>query len=136
MKTVKQLYNEHTVDLMLQQALWDLAIQAAALDPRPVTSGAYMAALTAVIDAQGKRSALQQMHVPEVVLLLLFLVFVTSGGMLSYSSGLNGQRVLTPTLIVSALIAMIVFIIIDLDRPKRGMIQVNQSNLLELRDSV
>lgn len=74
-----------------------------------------------------------QMHVPEVVLYLLFLVFIASGGILGYSSGLSGKRVMSPTMMVSFLIALIVFIIIDLDRPKRGLIQVNQGPMQTLQ---
>jgi len=89
-------------------------------------------ALNGMIDAQGKRAALLQLHVPENVLYLLFLVFIASGGILGYSSGLSGRRVIVPTMMVSILIALIVFIIIDLDRPKRGFIQVDQGPMLML----
>ena len=119
----------------LQDAIWAVAIEAAQEDPRPVTSGAFITALNDMIDNQGRRNALLQMHVPEVVLLLLFTVFIASGAMLGYSSGLGGKRVVAPTVMVSFLIAMIVFIIIDLDRPRRGLIQVNQGSMLELSQS-
>jgi len=75
---------------------------------------------------------LLQMHVPEVVLMLLFVVFTSSGGILGYSSGLSGKRVFAPIVLVSSLITLIVFIIIDLDRPKRGLIQVNQAVMNEI----
>ena len=117
----------------LQSDLWSLAIDAVRDDPRPATTGSFIASLNEMIDSQGKRNALLQMHVPEVVLLLLFFVFVASGGMLGYSSGLGSRRVIFPTIMVSFVIAMIVFIIIDLDRPKRGLIRVDQGSMLELR---
>lgn len=116
----------------LQNKLWAIAIMAANDDPRPVTTGAFIKSLNDVFDAQGKRNALLQMHVPEVVLLLLFIVFVSSGGILGYSSGLGGKRIVAPVVLVSFLITLIVFIIIDLDRPKRGLIQVNQDVLKEV----
>ncbi len=119
----------------LQDKLWALAILAANDDPRPVTTGAFIKSLNDVFDSQGKRNALLQMHVPEVVLMLLFIVFVSSGGILGYSSGLGGKRVLAPVALVSFLITLIVFIIIDLDRPKRGLIQVNQEMLKEVFQS-
>lgn len=127
----RKKYNEDIAQV--QSALWSLAVVATNADPRPVTSGAFVNSLNEMIDSQGKRNALQQMQVPEVVLMLLFIVFIASGGMLGYSSGLSGTRVIAPTVMVSFLIAMIVFIIIDLDRPKRGLIQVDQSSLLNLQ---
>ena len=40
-----------------------------------------------------------------------------------------------PIVLVSLLITLIVFLIIDLDRPRRGLIQVNQDAMLDLRAS-
>ncbi len=119
----------------VQSKLWSLAILSTNDDPRPVTTGAFVKSLNDVIDSQGKRNALLQMHVPEVVLILLFVVFISSGGILGYSAGLSGKRVFAPIVLVSLLITLIVFIIIDLDRPKRGLIQVNQNVMIELQDS-
>lgn len=124
-------YNQKIIDL--QNKLWSLAILATNDDPRPVTTGAFVKSLNDVIDAQGKRNALLQMHVPEVVLILLFIVFISSGGIMGYSAGLSGKRVVAPIILVSLLITLIVFIIIDLDRPKRGLIQVNQGVMTELQ---
>lgn len=118
----------------LQNQLWSLAIAATNEDPRPVTTGAFVNSLNNVIDSQGRRNALLQMHVPEVVLILLFIVFIASGGILGYSAGLSGKRIIAPIVLVSLLITLIVFIIIDLDRPKRGLIQVNQSAMIELQN--
>ena len=53
---------------------------------------------------------------------------------MGYSAGLSGKRVLAPLLLVSVLITLIVFIIIDLDRPKRGLIQVDQGDMTELME--
>ncbi|MBC8210415.1 MAG: hypothetical protein H8E21_05055 [Gammaproteobacteria bacterium] len=117
----------------LQRELWAIAIEAANVDPRPVTTGAFINSLNAVFDAQGKRNALLHMHVPEVVLILLFIVFIASVGIIGYSSGLGGKRMALPTVLVAFLISMIVFIIIDLDRPKRGLVQVNQAVMQDLR---
>ncbi len=132
-KEERKAYNKKIVEV--QNQLWTLAIAATNDDPRPVTTGAFVKSLNDVIDSQGKRNALLQMHVPEVVLLLLFVVFNSSGGILGYSAGLSGKRVFAPIVLVSLLITLIVFIIIDLDRPKRGLIQVNQGIMVELQSS-
>lgn len=128
----RNAYNQKIV--ILQKKLWSLAIAATNSDPRPVTTGAFVKSLNDVIDSQGKRNALLQMHVPEVVLMLLFIVFFSSGGIMGYSAGLSGKRMIAPSVLVSVLITLIVFIIIDLDRPKRGVIQVNQGAMIELQN--
>lgn len=128
----RKAFNQQLAEL--QNTIWAAAVEAAQSSPSPVTTGAFITALNDMIDRQGERSAMLQMQVPEVVLLLLFVVFMCSGGILGYSSGLGGRRVVAPTVMVSFLIALIVFIIIDLDRPRRGLIQVDQSSLLLLRE--
>ncbi len=116
----------------MQRDLWALAVAATTADPRPVTTGSFVTALNGMIDSQGKRNALQQAHVPEPILFVLFFVFVVSIGFMAYSMGLSGRRIYVPLLLVSLLITLIVFIIIDLDRPKRGVITVNQTALTSL----
>ncbi len=130
----RKTYSNKIIDV--QSKLWSLAISATNDDPRAVTTGAFVKSLNDVIDSQGKRNALLQMHVPEVVLILLFVVFISSGGILGYSAGLSGKRIFAPIVLISLLITLIVFIIIDLDRPKRGLIQVNQGAMIELQDNV
>jgi hypothetical protein len=117
----------------LQKQLWGIAIQSVKIEPVAVTSGNYLTALNEMIDAQSQRNAFLITRVPDVVLILLFTVFLSSGAILGYSSGLSGKRVLAPTLLVSFLLSTIVFIILDLDRPKRGYIKVDQNNLKELK---
>jgi hypothetical protein len=120
----------------LQHALWSLAVHATNEDPRAVTTGAFVKSLNDAIDSQGKRNALLRMRIPETVMLLLFAVFVSAGGMMGYSSGLSGKRIVMPVALVSLLITLIVFLIIDLDRPRRGMLQVNQDAMLELQQAI
>lgn len=119
----------------IQDALWALAIDASRTDGSALTTGAFINTLTSLVEIQNKRNALLQLHAPEVVLLLLFLVFISAGGILGYSAGLSGKRITAPIVLVSFLITLIVFIIIDLDRPRRGLIQVNQSQLLDLQNT-
>ena len=118
----------------MQKLMWDelsAAIQTGEM--QPVIAGLLVNALNDVIETQGKRNGLLYLHVPEVVFLLLFLVFVITGGIIGYSGGLSGHRMIAPTLIVSILILLVVFIIIDLDRPRRGMIQISNDLLLDLK---
>ena len=119
-----------------QDALWTLALDAAATDPRPVTAGLFIQSLNDLIDAYGERNAALRKHVPEVVLFLLFAVFLIAGAVLGYSGGLEGGRPFLATLSMSLLIVLVIFIIIDLDRPRRGLIEVSQESMLDLSEAV
>lgn len=117
----------------IQAQLWEEAQAAHKLDPGPVTTGLYIQALNDLIDAFSSRNAALKQHVPELVLLLLYGVFVIASGILGYSSGLGSHRPSAIAYIMVVLMVLLVFVIIDLDRPRRGLIQVDQSSLLELR---
>jgi hypothetical protein len=100
-----------------------------------VTTGNFIIILNEVFDARDKRNAIFQQHIPESILFLMFIVFVTGGALMGYSSGLGSRRALIPAIIFTFLIVLVVFIIIDLDRPIRGIINVKMDNLFELKQS-
>lgn len=110
-----------------------LAFAEKELDNPTKTSAAnsFYQALTQLILVENKRTSMLRLHVPEPVLFLLFIVFLTAGGMLGYTSGLGNKRPAFPTVVMFTLIVFVVFIIIDLDRPKRGVIKVNQESLID-----
>ncbi len=73
-------------------------------------------------------------RVPETVLWLLVGGSVLSLGMVGFSAGTTGQRsVLTAVVLVLAFGAVLV-LVIDLDRPQDGFIQVSQVPLIQLTE--
>ncbi|MDX1515480.1 MAG: hypothetical protein R3288_01500 [Woeseiaceae bacterium] len=120
----------------IQNALWRLAQQAAQEDPNPVVSGLFIQAMNELIDSYGKRDAALNRHVPEIVLFLVFATFVLTACLVGYSSGLTQNRASFATYILVVLIIALVFIIIDLDRPRRGLIEVSQQPLIDLQNGV
>ena len=116
-----------------QGALWDYARQGAEVDPNRVTSGLFIQSVNELIDSFGRRDAALNRHVPEVVLLLLYGTFLMAGGIVGFASGVAGHRPMLVSYILVALIVVLVFIILDLDRPRRGFIEVNQRSLVELQ---
>ncbi len=120
----------------LQDALWLIAVKAAALDDRPVTSGLFIQSVNELIDSNTRRSAALDRHVPELVLFLLFAAFLLTGGIVGYAAGIAGHRASFVTYILIALIVLLVFIVVDLDRPRRGLIEVDSSSLIDLQTSI
>jgi hypothetical protein len=118
--------------MALQAELWNLATKSMKAVPNPATAALVLQSLNEVIDAYGTRQAALTKHIPEVVLYLMFGVFVISGAVVGFASGLQGARAKLATLSMSLLIVRIVLLVIDLDRPRRGFIQVDQSSLSDL----
>ena len=111
--------------------VWAIAA-ANARDPGGAAAVALTNALNDMIDALASRNAALDRHVPEIVLLMLFVTFVLSGAMLGYASGVNGSRPATPVYLMLALIVLLVFLIVDLDRPRRGIIEVDRGPMKAL----
>lgn len=119
-----------------QAALWESARRAAVAAPDPVTTGLYAESVNAAIDAYGSRNAALARRVPEVVLFLLLATFLMTGIVVGFATGVAGHRPSLASHVMVALIAILVFIILDLDRPRRGLVQVDHDSLLDLRGEV
>lgn len=108
--------------------LWALAAEEARNTPNPVTMG-FAASLNDMIDALALRDAAVKRHVPEFALYILFSTFILLGGVVGFSAAIAGVRPGIPAYALVVLIVVLVFLIIDLDRPRRGLVEVNQSDL-------
>lgn len=120
----------------LQQQLWDAAVSAAQAAPQSQPAALYLASLNEMFDSQGRRDASVRRHVPELALWLLALTFLIAGATVGYACGVAGHRPSLASLAMVTLIVVLVFIILDLDRPRRGLIQVTPTALQQLRDGM
>ena len=120
---------------LLEAQLWSHAVAAAEQDSRVVTSGFFIQSLNELIDTSGMRDAALNRHVPEIVLFLMFATIVLTTATLGYASGIAGHRVTLAAFVLVMLIALVVYLIIDLDRPRRGAIQVSHENILSLQET-
>jgi ABC-type multidrug transport system fused ATPase/permease subunit len=121
---------------LMQAQLWSHAVRAAELDKSVVTSGLFIQSLNELIDASGTRYAALNRHVPEIVLFLMFATIVLTTATLGYASGIAGHRVTLAAFVLVVLIALVVYLIIDLDRPRRGTIQVSHESMLSLQQTI
>jgi hypothetical protein len=119
-----------------QAALWQQARRAAELEPDGLAPFMYLEALNALMDNFSTRDAALNRHVPEVVLLLLYGTFLMAGVIVGFACGVAGHRPSMASYVMVTLIVVLVFIILDLDRPRRGLIQVSQKSLVDLQMSI
>jgi hypothetical protein len=120
----------------LQRDLWAAGVAAAQLDQRAVTTGLYVQAVNEFIDSAGRRDAGLRNHVPESVLFMILVVCILAVAIMGYTSGLGEGRSLVAALLVSVVIAAVIFVILDLDRPYRGLITVSQQSMVDLRAAI
>lgn len=120
----------------VQAKLWDYARQGIEVDPNMYPPTMFAESVNGLIEHFRTRNAALDNHVPELVLLLLHGTLLMSGAIVGFSTGVAGHRPSLVTHVMVLLIVVLVFIIIDLDRPRRGLIRVSQASLIELQSSI
>jgi hypothetical protein len=120
----------------LHLLLWSHAAALGEKDPRAVTTGLFIQSLNEVIDLYSKRLTALENHVPEIILVLLYSVALVANGLIGYGCGLGERRNFYVTLMASMLIVFVILVIVDLDRPRRGLIGVSQERMLDLQHSL
>ena len=120
----------------LHNELWSLAM-AAAEKERSVLTGLYITSLNEVIDLHATRiMAGLRSRVPAVIWIVLYLLWFLGMVLMGYQLGLADSR---RSLAAFALIlgfSLVLFLIADLDRPAKGMLQVSQQSMIDLRNSM
>ena len=120
----------------LQRRLWSRAVAASKMDPRSVSTGLFVQSLNNVIDIHSMRLMALENHVPGGVFLILYLAATVAMWLTGYACGLADFRGRFPILIAAILIASVTIVIVDLDRPRRGLITVSQQSMLRLQKSL
>ena len=84
-------------------------------------------ALNNMIDVRSKREALRISRVPESILWLLFLLTITGSFIVGYAS--NAKKInWTVIILYSLMTVMTIYLILDLDRPRRGLINTSSTH--------
>ena len=120
----------------LQDELCSHALRAAEVDKSVVTSGLFIQSLNELIDTCATRNATLNRQVPEVVLLRMVATVVLTTGTLGYASGVAGHRVTLAAFVMVTLVALVAYLSMDPDRPRRGAIQVSHESLLSLQRAI
>jgi uncharacterized membrane protein YidH (DUF202 family) len=122
---------------LLQEQLWQQAMAAAASDTGMVPTGLFIQALNDTIDNQAKRLAALRSQVPNSVQLALFGIAVVVSGFAGYASGLKARRRFRlPVYVMGILVSCVILLILDLDRPGAGFIEVSQQPMIDTAASI
>lgn len=120
----------------LQNEIWSRLSSAIAKDDREVTTGMFQASVNELFDLENNRMAAMENHVPESVLILLMLVALIAVLCVGYGCGLGENRHLFSTSMLVVLLVLVITGIMDLDRPRRGLIKVSQASMIRLQSSL
>lgn len=101
-------------------------------DPAAVRTAAIIPAVNAVIDLDATRAWSVAGHLPPPVLVLLLAGVLVSSLLIGHSSGQARRRHGGLWLAFNLLFALVLFVVLDFDRPRRGLIRVDHTPLIDL----
>jgi hypothetical protein len=92
--------------------------------------------LNGVTSAHASRTAAYEERIPWTVNLLLVVTACVSSFFVGRQQGLASKKCFSGTLSFIALVSLVIFVITDLGRPRRGAIKVNYDTMIRLVESM
>jgi hypothetical protein len=121
----------------IQQELWAITEAQAAATPESEPLGLFITSLNETIDLQSARvTAIVTARVPETILLLLFVAEALTLGVVGYSAGLTRRRGVVTAVLLVLVLGAVLAVVVDLDRPRDGFLQVSQQPLIDLQAQI
>jgi hypothetical protein len=123
----------------LQQEIWTAAV-AACRDPAAAPGGCIllMPALNAMIDITTTRLMAARLHPPGIVFAMLVGLTLASSLLAGYAMAAHPTWSWTHALAMAGVMAVTVYVIIDIEYPRQGLIRVDDFDqvLVDLRKSM
>lgn len=120
----------------LHGLLWAQVVEAVRARPDPVTS-AMAADIVEVADVHEiRKAAATHSRIPGSIWIGLVAITFLAMTTLGIQVGLNGKRRLVAMVPMSMAFAMLVTLVVDLDRPQSGLITVSQEAMLDLQETM
>ena len=119
----------------LHHQMWDEAFIALEKSTS-IHTETFLVCLLDVIKSHERLTTARISHVPEEILWLLLSLSIIVVGTNSYRGGLKGQRFIILRAALIFCVAITLFVIVDLDRPRRGVIRIDLGGLETLYNSM
>ena len=117
--------------------LWTQATALVRETPDTEALALFIDSLNELIDLHTTRmSAGLYARVPETVILVLLIGAVLTMGIVGYSAGLTSRGSVVTTVLLVITLGAVLTLVIDLDRPRDGFVQVNQQPLIDLSEEL
>ena len=116
--------------------LWAIAEEVARTTDKGDLVALFIESLNETIDLHETRITARNARVPETVVLLLIGGSILSLAMVGFSAGLTRRRSLLSAAVLVIALGAVITIVVDLDRPREGLIQVSQQPLIDLQQQI
>ena len=121
----------------IQTKIWSITEGLARATPDSDVLALFIASLNETIDLHETRViAGLYARVPETILVLLLLASMLTLGMVGYNAGLTRRRSPLTAVVLVVVLGAVVTLVVDLDRPREGFLEVSQQPLLHLQEQI
>jgi len=122
--------------LDLQAKLWQQAVTVSAMAPQSLPIHRFVTSLNEMNNIHESRLAALRYQVPAEVMFMLMGVAMMAMALTGYHAGARGTRGRIATLMMSVMVAVVIMLIVDLDRPARGFINVSVQPLADVAQGI
>ena len=104
--------------------------------PQSLPAYRFVSSLNEMNNIHERRPTVLRNHVPSEVMLILIGISMVAMGFTGYHAGIVGAQRRIINLIVSITIAVLIMLVVDLDRPPRGFIVVPAQPLIDAEQAI
>jgi len=118
-------------------SLWKYTEALAEQDRSSEVYALYTTSVNDMIDSYNQRIAVGlQYRIPPAVLFVLFIISFVSMFVLGYQFGISGKGNLRLIILLSVIFAIVMFLILALDQPEKGLATINQKPMVTLQQQL
>jgi ABC-type multidrug transport system fused ATPase/permease subunit len=118
-------------------SLWKYTEALAEQDRSSEVYALYTTSVNDIVDAYNQRIAVGlQYRIPGAVLFVLFIISFFSMLVLGYQFGISGKGNFGIILLLSFIFAIVMFLILALDQPEKGLAIINQKPMITLQQQL
>ncbi len=134
-KAAKAAFDKST---SYQNAIWAEAVAASQSSSSSSATMLLLPALNQMIDITTTRTVASQVHPPSIVYFLLMGLALVSALLAGYSMGESRSHNWLHTLLYAAILSLAIYVILDLEYPRLGLVRIDAADqlLLDVRQSM
>jgi hypothetical protein len=116
----------------IQERMWNVIREAGSMQPPPRGIDAMLKGLIDAASIQRERMLAYESRVPDAVIWLLLWNSIIAICAIGLSGGLGNHRGLPARVFVAIMICGTIDVVLELDKPRQGLIRVSQTPILRL----
>lgn len=120
----------------IQGELWTIAEDLVSVDNSDTTS-AYLDSVNEVITLHAERVVKGlQVRIPPLILLGMFLISIMAMFLVGMHSGYSTSRSIVGLVMLTLVVAVVLYLLVDLDRAQEGLLKVSQQPMIDLQSQL